>query len=230
MRIIFVRHGEPDYDNDCLTANGIIQARKTAARLKDEDIKAVYSSPMGRAVQTAFHTAADHGLEVNILDFMHEIDWGGRDGRTLEYDGHPWTLGHMLIAEDPALLEDDRWREHHYFKDNICLAHYDRISDLTDRFLEGYGLIREGDIYKASLLTDDTIAIFAHGGSGAVILSHILNIPFPYVLAAMPYGVCSVSILDLHPLTGDKVIPRIELFNDMGHLGDVRKETLRFEK
>ena len=33
MRIIFVRHGEPDYKNDCLTAEGHIQAEAVAKRL-----------------------------------------------------------------------------------------------------------------------------------------------------------------------------------------------------
>ena len=36
MKLIFVRHGEPDYRNDCLTENGILQAKATAVRLKDE--------------------------------------------------------------------------------------------------------------------------------------------------------------------------------------------------
>ena len=27
MRLIFVRHGEPDYAHDCLTENGVIQAK-----------------------------------------------------------------------------------------------------------------------------------------------------------------------------------------------------------
>ena len=56
MRLIFVRHGEPDYVNDCLTENGILQAKATAERLKKEDIKAVYSSPNGRARETASFT------------------------------------------------------------------------------------------------------------------------------------------------------------------------------
>ena len=62
MKLIFVRHGEPDYAHDCLTENGILQAKKTAERLQNEPISAVYSSPMGRAVQTASFTAESHAL------------------------------------------------------------------------------------------------------------------------------------------------------------------------
>ena len=42
MRLIFVRHGEPDYQKDCLTENGKKQAVSAAMRLKDEEIKAIY--------------------------------------------------------------------------------------------------------------------------------------------------------------------------------------------
>lgn len=227
MRIIFVRHGEPDYDKDCLTDNGISQAKATAIRLKDENIKAVFASPMGRAMQTASFTASEHGLSVEELPFMHEINWGGE---MLPYDGHPWTLAYDLICESSESLKGDNWREHPYFKDNICMDYYDRISAESDIFLQRFGLKREGDIYRCSDNKEDAIVIFAHGGSGAVFISHLLNLPFPYVLTAMPYGVCSVSIFDMAPLGTDLVIPKVEIFNDMGHLGEVRKEKLRFEK
>ena len=230
MRLIFVRHGEPDYDNDCLTPNGIEQAKKTAERLHNENIRAVYSSPMGRALKTASFTAQDHGLEVQPLEFMHEIDWGGRNGEPLEYDGHPWTLSHDLITGAPEYAKGDKWREHHFFKDNICIDYYDKIADASDKFLSVYGLKREGDMYRCVSPSDDTIAIFAHGGSGGALIAHLLSLPLPFVYASMPYGVCSVSIFDFTPLNGDLIVPRIELFNDMTHLGEVRKEKLRFEK
>ena len=53
MRIVFVRHGEPDYARDCLTENGKIQAALAAERLREEGIEEIYSSPLGRAAETA---------------------------------------------------------------------------------------------------------------------------------------------------------------------------------
>ena len=38
MRIIFVRHGHPDYVHDCLTDLGHLQATAAAERLRDEGI------------------------------------------------------------------------------------------------------------------------------------------------------------------------------------------------
>ena len=41
MRIIFVRHGEPDYEHDCLTDRGLVQAEAAAARLEGEGIEEI---------------------------------------------------------------------------------------------------------------------------------------------------------------------------------------------
>ncbi|MCR4646216.1 MAG: histidine phosphatase family protein [Oscillospiraceae bacterium] len=236
MRLIFVRHGEPNYDKDCLTANGRQQAERTAERLRSEPISAVYASPMGRTVETASFTAELHGLEVQKLDFMHEIDWGGirdADGSKTDvpYGGHPWTLGYKLLTENPELVgSPESWREHPYFRDNRCMAYYDRIAGEIDAFLAGFGLHRKNGLYECRKPCDDTVALFAHGGSGAVLFSHVLHLPFPFVLTTLPYGVCSVSVFQFETKAGGMVIPRLELFNDMAHLGEVRAEKLRFEK
>ena len=41
MKIILVRHGHPDYVNDCLTPLGHEQAAKAALRLKNEGIEKI---------------------------------------------------------------------------------------------------------------------------------------------------------------------------------------------
>ena len=53
MRIVLVRHGKPDYATDSLTELGKLQAEATAPRLMREGISEIYSSTMGRALQTA---------------------------------------------------------------------------------------------------------------------------------------------------------------------------------
>ena len=231
MRLIFVRHGEPDYDNDCLTENGILQAKMTADRLKDEGISAIYSSPMGRARQTASFTADQYGLEINILDYMHEIDWGSISPEVpLEHDGHLWTLGYKLLADEQEYVGSNRWAEHHFFRDNRCMKYYKMVSESFDEFLKGFGIVRDGKLYRCDRENDETIALFAHGGSGAVLFSHIFSLPFPFVLTSLPYGVCSISIMEFVPKKDSTIIPRLELFNDMGHLENTKPEKLTFEK
>lgn len=235
MRLIFVRHGEPDYEKDCITENGILQAKNTAKRLTGEDIKAVFASPMGRAVATAKFIADDHGLETQKLPFMHEIDWGDLDenvpdDKKLPYDGHPWTIGHIYLSESEENVASPKWYEHHLFKDNKLITYYNLISKEFDKFLESYGIVRRNNLYFCDKECNDTIVLVAHGGSGSIMFSHVLSLPLPFVLTSMPYGVCSVSILEFSPANDKVIIPRLELFNDMRHLDSVKVERLHFEK
>ena len=70
MRIVFVRHGHPNYENDCLTPLGRQHAEAAAERLMEENIQRIYSSTCGRALETAAPLAAKTGLEVIHCDFM----------------------------------------------------------------------------------------------------------------------------------------------------------------
>lgn len=235
MRLIFVRHAEPNYEKDCITENGVLQAKSTAKRLSDEDIKAVFASPMGRAVETASYIAKDHGLEVQTLPFMHEINWGDIDenvpeDKKIPYDGHPWTIGHLYLSEDKDNVASPKWRDHHFFKDNKLITYYDLISKEFDKFLENYGIVRKNNLYFCEKECNDTVLLVAHGGSGSVMFSHVLSLPLPFVLTSMPYGVCSVSILEFSPANDGVIVPRLELFNDMRHLDKVKVEALHFEK
>ena len=77
MRIILVRHGDPDYVKDCLTELGKKQAAVAAERLMGEGIEKIYSSSLGRAVETAQAFSDRSGITpVHILPFMQEIRFG----------------------------------------------------------------------------------------------------------------------------------------------------------
>ena len=53
MKLLIVRHGDPDYAIDSLTETGWIEAELLSDRLCKLDVKAFYCSPMGRAQDTA---------------------------------------------------------------------------------------------------------------------------------------------------------------------------------
>ena len=71
MRLIMVRHGEPNYEKDCLTETGRQQAAAAAERLAREGITAVYASPMGRARETAEPACRLLGKTCCIEDWTH---------------------------------------------------------------------------------------------------------------------------------------------------------------
>ncbi len=70
MRLILIRHGDPDYKNDCLTELGKKQAAAVAQRLKDENIDVIYASTVGRATETATYTAELLNKKIIPLEFV----------------------------------------------------------------------------------------------------------------------------------------------------------------
>ena len=49
MRLIFIRHGDPDYEKDSVTEKGEREIELLADKLEGEKITAFYLSPKGRA-------------------------------------------------------------------------------------------------------------------------------------------------------------------------------------
>lgn len=226
MRIIFVRHGEPDYERDCLTETGKKQAAAAANRLAREGIAEIYASPMGRAVQTAAFTAKRLNLPVQTLDFMHEISWGGPG---IPQEGHPWTVSDWMIAQEDFDFYHTDWREHPYYKNNIAVRYLNEISAQFDAFIRRQGYRHEGTRYFCETDRQKTVAVFSHGGSGACVLSHLLALPFPYVCTMLPYEFTSVIILEFPVRKGEYVHPRIELFNDTAHTRNI-SSGLKFQE
>ena len=220
MRIIFVRHGEPDYGHDCLTETGRAQAAAAARRLAGEEITAVYSSPNGRARETAEFTAELLGLPVQILDYMHEISWGGPG---IPMEGHPWTLGEWMIDREDFDFFSRDWKTHPYFENNLATAYVQSVGDAFDRLMLTHGYRHEGTRFLCESGKDETIAVFSHGGSGACALSRLLSLPFPYVATVLPYDYTSITILEFPVRQGQHVHPRLELFNDMAHVASGRQ-------
>ena len=89
--ILLARHGETDWNRDGrfqghadppLNAAGRRQAVELSAALAREQLAAVYSSPLRRAVETAEVIATAHGLEPVPVDALREVDVGSWQGLT----------------------------------------------------------------------------------------------------------------------------------------------------
>ena len=90
MKLILVRHGETRWNSErrvqgCrtdseLSKRGKDQAKRTALALKGQNITAIYSSPLKRAADVAHMVAKTHGLVVNPVPELKEIDAGELEG------------------------------------------------------------------------------------------------------------------------------------------------------
>ena len=56
MKLVIVRHGDPDYSIDSLTEKGWKEAEYLSERLSKLEVKDFYVSPLGRAKDTASFT------------------------------------------------------------------------------------------------------------------------------------------------------------------------------
>jgi broad specificity phosphatase PhoE len=92
VRLVFVRHGQTDSNvaraldtrppGAPLNALGLAQAEALGERLAVEQVTAVYASVATRARQTAAPVAAAHGLDVTVVDGVHEVFAGDLEGRS----------------------------------------------------------------------------------------------------------------------------------------------------
>lgn len=91
--LLLIRHGENDYTkkhklagytpNVHLNERGHHQAQALAEALKEVSMKAIYSSPLERAVETATPIAEARGLEIQIDAGLLETNVGKWQGRSL---------------------------------------------------------------------------------------------------------------------------------------------------
>lgn len=218
MRIIFVRHGHPDYVNDCLTELGHDQAKKASHRLKNEGITEIFSSSMGRACETAEHTAERLGLKVHKLDFIREIKWGSDSGEEVYKDGHPWDTSIYAIKNGFNLMDED-WTKSKMFSDNRVFSEVERVGKQADEWLLKLGYKREGTGYRVvGDNTDRTIALFSHGGASSALFSHMLNLPFFYLCGTLCPDFTAITVLRLSDEKGELTVPLIEIANDSRHI------------
>lgn len=83
MELILIRHGRPervDYDpngaNPGLHELGHMQAKRMAEHLADEEIHALYVSPMQRAIDTAAPLESVMDMQATVVDDIAEFDLG----------------------------------------------------------------------------------------------------------------------------------------------------------
>lgn len=220
MKIIFVRHGHPNYKNDCLTELGHPQAEAAAERLKDEKIDKIFSSSCGRAVETACHIAARHNLDITQLDFMREIHWGVPD--TDDYV-QPWWKVDSWVKDGKDIMNHD-WQNDADFKDRTVVNSYNKVSAAFDEWLKELGLEREGNYYRVTKENNDTIMLASHGGSSSVVLSHIFNLPFSFVCRSICPNFTAITVVNFGGKEGELTSPKFELVNDARHIEGIEAE------
>ena len=173
MKIMIIRHGDPDYSIDSLTEKGFREAALLAKMLKDKGIDDFYTSPLGRARATAAPTLAEYGKDAEVLDWLEEF----RGKMTSKTTGNPrivWDLPPSSWCNEDALYNKDNCYLAEYFGENSADGVFRDMARGMDALLERYGWVRSGMEYRGG--EDKTIALFCHHGLGSALLAYLIGI------------------------------------------------------
>lgn len=219
MKILIVRHADPDYSIDSLTRTGWKEAALLAERLSRLDIQKFYVSPLGRARDTASLTLEKMGREAEMMDWLREfppriLRPDAEDGgRRIAWD---WLPQDWLT--EPALSDRDVWMENPIMKEGRVGECYAEVCRGLDALLRQHGYARSGRLYRAQAPNHDTIVLFCHFGVECVLLSHLLNLS-PMVLW---HGFCAAPSSVTTVLTEERrkgtACFRVNAFADTSHL------------
>lgn len=218
MRILIIRHGDPDYEHDTLTPKGWHEAELLAERICKIDIKDFYVSPLGRAKDTASCTLKKSGRTATECQWLREfapaiLRPDVTDKRTIAWDWLPtdWT-------KEEEFYRHDLWMHNPVMEEGQVQKEYEWVTANLDKLLAEHGYVRENNIYRVEKSNRDTIAFFCHFGLECVLLSHFMNVS-PMILwhhtAAAP---TSVTTLYTEERREGKALFRISSFGDISHL------------
>ncbi len=175
MKILIIRHCDPDYEIDGLTEKGKKEAELLTARLLKENVTAVYCSTLGRARHTAQPLLDAIGLNCTYHDWLREFSYELVQLPYLSYKKAPWDFLPEFVNENPELYSPTEWRNVDIFKVSGVPSAYDNVCAEFDKVLEHHGYKRNGCIYDVTNSNHDVIAFFCHFGLAAQLISHLMN-------------------------------------------------------
>lgn len=242
MKLIFIRHGEPDYSIDSLTEKGWREAALLAERTKDWFVTEFYCSPLGRAKDTASFTLEKHQKNAIILDWLREFSYKITDPTTGRV-GVPWDFPAATWTAKPSMFDQNEWVHTDFLEQNPQIAEeYPKVCQKFDELLLDYGYQRDGKIYRMpgaperfikSTVTEagtirnnhlpdgkeePVLVFFCHLGITCILLSHLLNIPFPLLAHGFFLPTTSLTIVSSEERWSNEAYFRVQAMGDVTHL------------
>ena len=237
MKLIIIRHAEPDYERMTITEKGRREAELLADRVVRWRADRYFVSPYRRARETAAPAMARLGREPEVLDWLREAGFIF----PLPTDGTAhllWDLAPSQWMAEPLLLDPDRWLE------APCLAaavpgpvaeaplrledpvyvpgavqdYYRTMCRELDGLCASYGYVRRGKSYEKKKKNDAVLVFFVHLGTHAMMLSHLLNLSPLAVLQGAWIAPTGVTILGTEHILPGEAYFRIQTLGDVSHL------------
>ncbi|WP_034446295.1 histidine phosphatase family protein [Butyrivibrio sp. AE2032] len=243
MRLLFIRHGDPDYQADSLTEKGRVEAELLARQVKDLGIDEAFVSPLGRAAATAEYSLKELGMNATTLEWLQEFpalfdpnkaDEETRNAYCNELAKDPetglfkkrivWDMMPSYYGDHSEMFDVNGWRESSLIKASNACEIYDQVISSFDRFLKDYGYERNGNIYSVREGNDKTLAFFCHFGITCVLLSRLWNTS-PFV----PLQFLAMAPTSLTEVVSEERQKGIAIFRTL-RIGDITHLTIGDEK
>lgn len=218
MRIIIVRHGDPDYSIDSLTETGWKEANILADRLAKLDVKEFYVSPLGRAKDTAKPTLEKMGRSAITYEWLREFQPLINRPDMIEHEKCAWDWLPADWTQHEEFFDKDNWHKNPIMEEGAVGKEYNWIIENFDKLLASHGYVREGAYYRAEKPNRDTLVFICHFGLECVLLSHLLNVS-PMILW---HGTCAAptSVTSIYTEERREGVAyfRMGYFGDVSHL------------
>ena len=219
MLLYIVRHGDPIYEIDSLTDRGKLQAEAVGKRMFDAKIDKIFSSPMGRAKETAEPACRLLGLEKNIEEWTHEI---GDERLTPFPDG---IMKSITLVQNTYYLENgnidlpyDRTYECSGINQSNMESAVKYIEKNGKEFLERLGYREENGVYRILRNNEEKVALFCHAAFSRAWLSVLLHIPLHIMWSSFQYTHTGVTVVEFQNNENGITAPRCLCYSDVSHL------------
>ena len=217
MKLVIIRHGDPDYSVDSLTEKGWREAELLSDRIAAMNVKAFYLSPLGRAKDTASVTLKKMRRTAQVLPWLREFDAPIIDEQTGE-ERITWDWLPADWTKVNEYYDRNLWHTVPVMQAGHVIDEARRVYSGLDTILKKHGYEREGGIYRAVGPNKDMIVLFCHFGVECVMLGHLLGVS-PMVLW---HGCCaaptSVTTLVTEERRKGIAYFRMTSFGDVSHL------------
>lgn len=216
MILDLIRHGDPNYAQDCLTDLGRREAKALGDFLASAGLTHLYASSLGRAQETAQAVALTTGLPIQTLPWTRELT-----GVYYEVEPFgrfaPFVLPAEVLYSEVPRPRYEGWETQRYLDDPGIVERVAEMREGSDALLAAHGYVREGVLYRIAPGSQDHLAVVCHGGLGATWLGHLLNLPMVAAWAGLYVACASVTTLIMEERGGAYAFPRMIRMGDLTH-------------
>ena len=218
MEIVFIRHGDPNYELDALTEKGILEAKALMPRVEKMNADYYYVSPLGRARQTAQIAMERIDKEAKVLDWLREFPAVVK--HICEPDPGPqcWDWMPSDWAKEPSFYDIDRFYDHPVMKKGHVKEIYEDVINHFDALLRKHGYAKNGKTFDVLKANHDTLCFFCHFGIECVLLSYLINVSPMILWHGFVASTSSVTIVNTEERQKGIASFRISHFGDTSHL------------